>query len=539
MNDGLKMLALPAASLLLGAVAIPPSSLDSRLATLSAPGSPGCAAGMIEGGRLVHARGYGSADIETGRPITPSTPFNLASMSKQFTGAAIALLVRDGRLSVEDDVRRYLPELPDYGETIRIRHLLHHSSGLRNHMALAAFQPTGPLPTHAEALALVFRQSAPNFRPGTRHQYESPNYVLLAEIVARVSGRGFEQFLAERIFAPLGMRNTGFSSPDLARAYAVAGDGGYRLNEAVNRALGSSGLISTVEDFAIWLRALDSGALGEDLLETMVSGTRLEDGTPISYSYGLAVDRDHDGVAGLTRIGHGGQTAAFRSTFSYFPGRGFGLVMLCNFSGAPLGVADAVVGEWLAAQRPAATAQAQPPLAPLSREEAARLAGTYHDPVADELRTFASEGETLKLVWFGQSYPLSHLGGGRFVLEGAGSFAFRDTPAGLALLETSEDQAPVSFAKLAPAEPRPAADYAGTYASSDVDGRIAIRVEGERLVMALAGNDIALAPVHTDGFAAFEAGFGRIAFTRDSAGRVDGLTMTTLSGISRMRFDRI
>ena len=161
--------------------------------------------GVIEHGRLAYARGYGAADLATGRQIDPRTVFNLASMSKSFTAAAIALLVRDGTIGLEDDIRHWLPELPDYGRTIRVRHLLHHISGLRNHMALAAFQPGAPLPSHAEALALVFRQSGLNFDPGSRHQYESPNYVLLAEIVTRASGRSFERFLQERIFTPLGM----------------------------------------------------------------------------------------------------------------------------------------------------------------------------------------------------------------------------------------------------------------------------------------------------------------------------------------------
>src|SRR5690349_14038640 len=150
--------------------------------------APGCAVAIVQDGAIAFEQGYGLADPKTGVVINSRTAFNIASMTKQFTGMAVALLIADGKLRESDDVRTFLPELKDYGTPITVANLLNHSTGLRNHMALAAFQPGDHLPSHAEALALVFRQSALNFTPGTRHQYESPNYVLLAEIIARVSG---------------------------------------------------------------------------------------------------------------------------------------------------------------------------------------------------------------------------------------------------------------------------------------------------------------------------------------------------------------
>jgi CubicO group peptidase (beta-lactamase class C family) len=513
------------------AAASPPN--ETRFAQLADPYRPGCAVGVIEGGRLIHARGYGSADLSTGRPITTKTAFNIASMSKQFTAAAIGLLIADGRLGEEDDVRRYLPELPDYGRTIRIRHLLHHTSGLRNHMALASFQPTGPLPTHQEALSLVFRQKVLNFRPGTRHQYESPNYVLLAEIVERVAAMPFERFLKERIFLPLGMNDTGFDSPALARAYNERPGGSFVLNEAVNRARGSSGLLSTVEDFAKWLVALGDGrAISRPLLQRMLAGTRLEDGTPVDYSYGLQVERDHGGIPGLTRVGHGGQTAAYRSTFSYFPEHRSGAIMLCNAGNAPLGLAQGIAADWVGARfRPRAAAAAKPRAVPLPPGEAARLAGIYHEPEGDELRTFASEGGILKFVHFGEAYPLTHLGGGRFALEGLGEFRFGEG-------SMTETGPALTFTRLAAPEPRPLGDYSGRYASAEVDGEALFRVEGGKLMMKLPGGEVPLDPISTDAFAAPGAGFGRIAFARDPSGAVAGLTLSTLSGIARLRFDR-
>ncbi len=512
------------------------AALDTAMTGHATTATPGCAAGVIEHGRLAYARGYGAADLATGRQIDTRTVFNLASMSKSFTAAAIALLVRDGTIGLEDDIRRWLPALPDYGRTIRIRHLLHHTSGLRNHMALAAFQPGAPLPSHEEALALVFRQSGLNFEPGSRHQYESPNYVLLAEIVTRASGRSFERFLRERIFMPLGMTDTGFASPALARVYAPGAGGGFVLNERVNGARGSSNLLSSLRDFATWLTALDSDRLAPGLLRDMMAGTRLNDGSPVSYSYGLSVSRDHEGVAGLNMIAHGGQTAAWRSQFNYFPGRGFGVVILCNAANAPpRQAAQAAVEAWVGAgfTRPPAPAPAVN--VPLSPEDAARFAGTWLDPAADDIRLFSAEGGRLNFVYGGRPYPLEHRGNGRFSLGTLGEFRFSDG----SMIETGPNQPAIAFTRQPAAPPVAPADFAGTYRSRDVDGELVVRVADHGgLSLTAPFGDMPLDPIHPDGFAAAAAGVGHVAFRRDDNGAVSGLTITTLSGIGRMRFDR-
>jgi CubicO group peptidase (beta-lactamase class C family) len=517
------------------------ADLNALMAPVDRRDGPGCAVGVMKDGRLAEARGYGLADIEAGRPITASTPFNIASMSKQFTGAAVAMLVAEGKLTLADDVRRYLPELPDYGPTIRIEHLLHHTSGLRNHMALAAFHSSDNLPSHEQALALVYRQSALNFAPGTRHQYESPNYVLLAEIVARVSGTPFDRFLETRIFEPLGMRHTGFAEPALARAYAPAADGGFTLNEKVNRARGSSGLLSTVEDLAKWLANFDGGKVGGgDLLARMTGGTRLADGTPVSYGYGLQVDRDHAGIPGLVMIGHGGQTAAYRSTFSYFPDRGFGTILLCNVANAPLLAAATIADEWIKASFPAPAKAAAPPADVPLPADAARLAGTYHDPVGDQLTTIAFDDKSVGLVFAGQIYPLSHRGGGRFALGDYGELRFEPQPdGGMKMTEAFEGQARIVSLTLPPAPQQPLAPFAGRYRSAEVDGEVLVELRGDKLALKYASGEGLLAPVSRDRFAAPEADLQHVAFTRDAAGAVDGLTLTTMSGISRMRFERL
>ena len=209
--------------------------------------------------------------------------------------------------------------------------------------------------------------------------------------------------------------------------------------------------------------------------------------------------------------------------------------MLCNVSNAPLDLARNIAGDWVKAKfRPVASPVLRAAAVPLAPLEAARLAGTYHDEEGDELRTFAADGAILKLVYFGEAYPLVHLGDGRFALEGLGEFRFE----GGRMIETGPGQPALHFTRLAPPEPGPLDAYPGRYASREVDGEIVLRADDGKLVMKLPGGEIPLEAIATDMFAAPAQGFGRIAFVRGSSGAVAGLTVTTLSGISRLRFDR-
>src|SRR5262245_48543020 len=184
--------------------------VDALFAAWDNPHSPGCALGVIKDGKLVYARGYGMADLEHGVPITPHTAFEIASMSKQFTGMAILLLAEQGRLSLDDDVRRYVPEVPDFGVTITRQHLLHHSSGLRNHFLLQQLTGWrwGDLTTRADELTILARQTELNFRPGDEHSYSNTGYFVLGEVVGRVAGVPLSEFAESNIFGPLGMSDS-------------------------------------------------------------------------------------------------------------------------------------------------------------------------------------------------------------------------------------------------------------------------------------------------------------------------------------------
>ena len=175
------------------------------------PDSPGCALGVYKDGQIVYKRGYGVADLNDDVPITPATVFHVASMSKQFTAASIVLLAQQGKLSLDDDVRKYIPELPDFGERITIRHLVHHTSGLRdqwNLLELAGWRYSLDLITDDDVMSVMTREKDLNFKPGDKHVYCNTGYTLMGLIVKRVSGISLREFTTKNIFEPLGMTHT-------------------------------------------------------------------------------------------------------------------------------------------------------------------------------------------------------------------------------------------------------------------------------------------------------------------------------------------
>src|SRR5579862_9812223 len=205
------------------------ASVDALFTTWDQSGAPGAALAVVEDGQIVYTRGYGMANLEYAVPITPSTIFHVASISKQFTSFAINLLALEGRLSLDDDIRTHFPEFGDFGKTITLRHLRHHTSGLRDQwdlLQLAGWRMEDVI-TEQDILDLAWKQRDLNFAPGAEHLYCNTGYTLLAVIVKRVAGQSLREFAQERIFAPLGMTNTHFHDdhrmvvPNRAYSYAL------------------------------------------------------------------------------------------------------------------------------------------------------------------------------------------------------------------------------------------------------------------------------------------------------------------------------
>jgi CubicO group peptidase (beta-lactamase class C family) len=330
--------------------------VDAVFARYGSLDAPGCALGVYQNGHTVMAKGYGAANIEYAVPLTPTTPMIMGSVSKQFTAASIALLVDEGRISLDDDVRMYLPELPDYGKRITIDHLVHHTSGLRDFWALAE---AGGMRlddgyTVSDMLALAARQHHLNFDPGAEYNYSNTGYVALGEIVHRMTGKSLREFAAERIFTPLGMNVSHFhddhNQPVMGRAFAYspAAAGAWRINVWNNDIVGQGGLMTTVEDLAKWDENFYTGRVGgAKFLALQLQQGKLNDGTVLSYAFGLQIGD----YRGLAMVEHGGSTGGYRTDITRFPSAHTSVVTMCNVSTADAaGMAHRVADVVLAAE---------------------------------------------------------------------------------------------------------------------------------------------------------------------------------------------
>ena len=311
-----------------------PPAVDAFFAEYSATDGPGCSVGVIQDGRLIGSAGYGMANLDHGIPNDPSTVFRTASVSKQFTAGAIALLALRGDLDLDAPVRRYLPDFPDYPDPPTVRHLVHHTSGVRDYvglMRLAGYRDED-FYTNAEVLAAINRQRALNFQPGAEYLYSNAGYFLLGQIVASVSGQSLREFAETHFFAPLGMTDTHFHDDHnevvarRATGYSPA-DNGFRINVTTLDMVGDGGLFTSVEDWVAWDRNLETGTVGgPDWVALMHQRGVLNSGDTIPYAFGIS----HGEHRGLATVGHGGAWVGYRTGMTRYPETGYSFVALCN-----------------------------------------------------------------------------------------------------------------------------------------------------------------------------------------------------------------
>src|SRR5271170_5968799 len=325
------------ASLFGTAQTAPNGPVDHIFEQWNKPTSPGCALSVIKDGHIIYKRGYGMADLDHDIPITPETVFHVASISKQFTAAAIILLVQEGKISPDDDVRKYITELPDFGVPITIRQLIHHTSGLRDQwslLGLAGWRYSLDLITDEDVLDVISRQKELNFMPGAEYVYCNTGFTFLAQIVKRVSGESLREFTVKRIFQPLGMKSTHFRDDHaeivkhIAYGY-VDGEGGanYRLSVTNFDTVGATSLLTTVEDLAHWDENFYHPKVGGTaFLKQQLEDGKLNSGKLIHYAFGLSLGK----YRGLPTVGHGGADAGYRADFLRFPEQHFAVACLCN-----------------------------------------------------------------------------------------------------------------------------------------------------------------------------------------------------------------
>ena len=384
---------------------------------------PGAAVGVVRNGEVVHRAGYGIAHLDHAVPITPETVFDIASISKQFGAMAALLLESEGRLDLDADVRDYVPESPDFGAVITARHLIHHTSGIRDWphtMALGGIGFTDVI-SFEQILRMLYHQQAINFPPGSEYAYSNTAYNLLARVIEAQSGMTFREYTASRIFAPLGMTSTHFSDdhqevvPGRAESYARAEGGeGFRRMPNQLTALASSSLHTTMDDFILWMRNYETGQVGgEEMLRTMVQRGVLTSGDALDYAHGLAVG-DH---RGLPTFGHGGSWAGYRTNFVRFPEQDLSIAVFCNVADCdPAGrarrVAEVYLGDLMGPEPQDSEPDPDPDGPVLTAEQLREYAGSYRSPELDSTYDVEvdTEGRLVASHWRNDPSVLSPTG---------------------------------------------------------------------------------------------------------------------------------
>ena len=493
--------------------------------------APGCALGVVQDGKLAYGRGYGLANLDWGIPLTTSTVFDIGSVSKQFTATAIALLDIDGVLSIDDPVRKWVPELPDYGHPLTLRHLLNHTSGIRDYLTLADIAGTDfdNVFDEQDGVDLIVRQQALNFDPGSEYLYSNSGYLLLANIVRRATGQSLREFLQARVFDPLGMAHTSIWDDnqeilaERATGYDRSGDG-WRINHAWNFQMGGDGqVITSIDDLARWdANFYDPRVGGQALLDRLHTRGLLNNGDTIAYALGLSVSK----YRGLRRVAHGGSWAGFRAHLARFPDQRTSIVVECNRGDASTSryvdaVADLVLADAFP-EPPAEVVAADPGRrVVLSEAQLQRWAGLYRTADVPNYWRFEVREGVLHILTPGDAIPLIPLSETRFVMDGPG------VPVGF---QPQTDEWPEGvrvgstvFLRRQAVEitPTERSALAGMYWSEELGVRFEVREEGEGLVLLRPNQEPeAFRPGIED---EFEVGGVAVVVLRDGSGAVQGL----------------
>ncbi|MVM29035.1 serine hydrolase [Spirosoma sp. HMF4905] len=474
------------------------TKVDSLFATWSKSDSPGCACGVIKDQKLIYTKGYGMADLEHDAPITSQSVFYIASTSKQFTAASIALLAIDKKLSLDDDIRTYIPEMPSYGKPIRINNLLHHTSGLRDHfdvMSLAGWYESDYV-NNEMSLQLMAQQRALNFETGTKYEYSNTNYMLLAEIVRRVSGKSLRLFAQERLFAPLGMNHTHFDDDyrQVVKQRVISYDpvkGNSYVQLLKDFDLhGDGNLLTTVEDLYRWDANFYTGKVGgKELTKLLLTKGVLANGDTIPYALGLS----HGKYKGLPTVSHTGGFKGFRTQLIRFPQQQFSVVVLCNLGSLnPSALANKVADIYLSSyftqakvEQPKQTASTKPyPFVPATFDP---YVGQY-ELSSDFIISFKRDGDRYYSQATGQPefeiFPTSDTTFSVKAFEA--SLTFHRQPDGKVnkvTLHQNGNHPANRVATVVPYSipPEQLTQYAGTYTSAELNASYSLVVEKDTL----------------------------------------------------------
>jgi CubicO group peptidase (beta-lactamase class C family) len=507
------------------------AQIDKVFASLNRTDAPGCVVGLDRNGQALYRRGYGMANLETRVPLDENSVSESGSVAKQFTASAVVYLALHGKLNLDEPVRKYIPELPDYGSPVTIRMLLNHTSGVRDMWTLftVAGQPLGEtLFSMERSLQMVYRQKELNFPPNSQFLYSNSGYLLLSEIVKRVSGVPLDQFSQETFFHPLGMSHTQWRSdwnrvvPGRATAYGPS-EGGYRTDMPYMSVYGAGGLLTTVGDLLIWNEQLTHPRVGgQALVDSMQRQGRLTSGREIEYALGLFIGK----YRGEPEIQHSGATGGYRTFLARYPERGLSIALLCNVANVnsiALGhqVIDVFMGgKAEVAAKPVAAGDA-------GSVDPAPYLGRYRAPATEEVMTIAAKDGRL-VAAFGPSIPLVPVAKDRFTSSATPiDLAFEVGPSGHAtrLRFKSIDgdtvlYEPVTVTPLSAAE---TVAIEGAYYSEELDATYTVHVRNGELVVRVGDQPERTFP--RTGPWSFGRGGTAVRFTQAKNGKINGLLL--------------
>ena len=523
-----------------------PARVDKVFAAWDKPDTPGLAVAVVRDGKIVYSRGYGLANLEYGVRNTPGTIFHAASVSKQFTAFAIHLLAQDGKLSLDDPVRKHVPELQVQGPSITIRHLLHHTSGLRDQwslLQLAGLRLDDGI-TEADILGLLWQQRQLNFAPGEEELYSNSGYTLLGLIVKRVSGQPLATFAQERIFGPLGMKNThihdNYGTLVKGRAYSyVRTREGWRYTALSYSNVGATSLFTTVEDLARWDANFDNPQVGgAAVIAAMLVRGRLNSGRETNYASGLGTPA----YRGLAAVEHGGIDAGYRAHVLRFPKQRLSVLMLGNASDLSTGeLARRVADIYLEGSAGLDAPRAFPPEVEVEARELAPFRGDYEMRPGMVL-SFSVEGNRLMVQPTGQAkFPLFAAADNRFFLkafEAEVTFPKSATNEPVATAVWQERGRDFQLTRVTRELPATEAlqSCVGDFYSAELRTLYGVSLRDGKLVMRFPRGERELKPVTRDIFA---AGFplGTVSFQRNATG-CDAFAVTT-GRVRNLRFVRV
>lgn len=492
--------------------------------------APGCAAAVSLNGDIVFEKAFGLADLELNVPNTTQTIFESGSVAKQFTAAALVLLQQDGKLSIDDPVRKYIPELPDYGAPLTIRHLLNHTAGLRDWGTVMGLTGAGRgdrVITQDLAFDVITHQRALDFKPGAEYSYSNSGYTLAAIIIERVSKQKYPAFIEERLFKPLGMKNSSWRDdyqrivPGRAQAYARQGNGPWRLNMPFMNVYGNGGMLTTVGDWMKWNAMLESQSLGAPLVNALETRGVLNDGRKIAYALGLVVNT----YKGLKDVSHGGATAGYQTFLARYPDNKVSIGVMCNGTSPSAGGIAASITDEIFGPYPE-TPKAELPK--VSEDELKKFVGIWRNEKTHGPARFVIENGMSR--WSGAR--VVPMGGGQFTAGGDRlKFTF-DKDGKPVSAETVDSDGEVT--RFVPGRewtptPEDLASMKGEWFSEEAGATFTIAVDVDKVfIKQRPATSLLMQPLYKDHF---DVPGYVLWIARDKNGKIDSLHV----GASRMR----